>query len=352
MLGTLRSHRLSRVVPTLALALPGLFLLASASPVQGNPHIVARPVKVLVITSSADEAQPFVDRYRLTEKVAIAGLPSSDPNVLCNADDVCALATGMGKANAAASVAEVVFGGQLDLTQAYFLLTGTASIDPLQGTLGSTAWASQVVDFAISWEIDARSLPAGWKTGYLGIGTTDPTQMPTTTFGTEVYPIAPALLQEALKLSKPTKLGDDATVKAERAHYTGMPAAQPPSVIGCDTMSSDTVWGGALLGARATAWTSLMSGGTYCTAQQEDNATLTALARGDASGLLDAQRALVLHAGSRFDRPYTGQTAFAALTAPQADATALARDNLALAGGAFIDDVVSRWSQWQKGVAP
>jgi purine nucleoside permease len=330
----------------------GAIVVGSASPVHGMPTAPPRRVKVLVITTLEQEAEAFVDHFAMTEKVAVPGLLPSDPAILCNADDVCELTTGMGKANAAASVADAIFGGRLDLSKAYFLVAGVAAIDPSQGTVGSVAWASHAVDFAISWEIDARSLPSGWTTGYLGIGTTSPTEMPGVLFGSEVYAISGGLLEEALTLSKTATLGDDASAQALRALYASAPATEPPAVLGCDTTSSDTAWGGALLGARATAWTSLMTSGagTYCTSQKEDNATLTALARGGDAGLLDPQRALVLHAGATFDRPYDGQSAYDALVASNDDVVTLAIGNLVLASAPFVADVVTRWSLWETGV--
>ena len=48
--------------------------------------------------------------------------------------------------------------------------------------------------------------------------------------------------------------------------------------------------------------------GTYCTTQQEDNATYEALRRGAAAGRLDLKRVAVLRTGANFDRPHPGQT--------------------------------------------
>lgn len=47
----------------------------------------------------------------------------------------------MGHTNAAASTMAVVFSGKLDLSQAYFLVTGISGIDPNVGTIGAATWA-------------------------------------------------------------------------------------------------------------------------------------------------------------------------------------------------------------------
>jgi purine nucleoside permease len=58
------------------------------------------------------------------------------------------------------------------------------------------------------------------------------------------------------------------------------------------TTAGDTWYHGIYLGERAEAWTTLWTGGkgTYCTTQQEDNATYMALTRGAISGLVDLNR--------------------------------------------------------------
>jgi purine nucleoside permease len=321
-----------------------------ASPVRGHPTVGPRQVEVLVLASVDAEAQPFIGRFKLTDKVTVPGLTAMDPAVLCNSDDVCVLTMGRGKANAAASVSEAIYSGLFDFSKTYFLVVGLAAMDPTQGTVGSVAWASHVVDFGISWEIDARSLPSGWTTGYLGIGAMNPTQKPANSFGSEVYSLDTSLSQQAVSLATSIKLADDAAAQALRAHYSAAPANKPPTILQCDTTSTDTVWGGALLGARATAWTTLMSGGTYCTSQQQDNATLTALTRGGSAGLLDSTRIAVLHAAWTFDRPYTGQSPYDALVNTSTSLQALAASNLVAASAPVVTDIVNRWTQWERGV--
>ena len=104
----------------------------------------------------------------------------------------------------------------------------------------------------------------------------------------------------------------------------------------CDTATSDTWWTGARLGEHARRWTALLTDGEgiYCTTQEEDNATLTALTRGAQSGLIDFKRVAVLRSGSDFDRGYMNQSAFDALRAQfaLAGAVRISTDNLVRAG--------------------
>jgi purine nucleoside permease len=325
-------------------------LLFVAKTVRSDPS-TARAVKVLVITTSDAEAKPYGDALGLTDSVPVPGLSEANPAVRCNADGVCLLTTGPGKANAAASVMAVIESEPFDLSHTYFLVAGLAAIDPGEGTVGSVTWAQNVVDSGIAWEIDARALPAGWSTGYLGILAKSPSDKPGSSFGTEFYPLVPSLVAKALALSESAALEDGPAASAYRAHYAASPATEPPKVITCDTTTSDTYWHGELLGQRAHDWVAAVTGGkgAYCTMQQTDNATIAALHRGADAGLLDAKRVLVLHAASRFDRQYPGQSAAESFAA-DAGGNAVALHNLAIAGVPVIAEIVANWDAWQTGV--
>jgi purine nucleoside permease len=323
---------------------------------QPQPQAPApREVKVLVISMFEPEAAPWVEPFKLTESVPVPGLLAESPALRCNADGVCLLVTGMGHANAAASTLAVALDPRFDLRRTYFLIAGIAGIDPAQGTLGTAAWARWLVDFGIAHEIDPREMPAGWKTGYFGVMTKKPGEKPKFDYHTEAFQLDEALLQKALALSRNVALEDSKEARACRARYRRAPANQPPKVTQCDTLGGDTWWHGHRLGLHAREWTKLLSdgGATYCTTQQEDNATYNALARSAAAGRLDLKRLAVLRTASNFDRPYPGQSAHASLMASTTGATGgfvPATRNLALAGGALVRDIVARWPQWREAV--
>ena len=119
-----------------------------------------------------------------------------------------------------------------------------------------------------------------------------------------MYQLNEPLLQKVLSLTSKVDLtvNDNPTAQAYRGHYAEAKAKGPPRVIQCDTMAGDTWFHGIKLGERATAWTELWTGGngTYCTTQQEDNATYMALTRGANSGLVDLNRVAVLRTASNF----------------------------------------------------
>ena len=48
----------------------------------------------------------------------------------CNKADICQVTTGMGHANAAASMTALIFSRQFDLSRTYFLIAGIAGMTP------------------------------------------------------------------------------------------------------------------------------------------------------------------------------------------------------------------------------
>ncbi|TCW84192.1 purine nucleoside permease [Burkholderia sp. SRS-46] len=333
------------------MVLAGMF--ASTAQAAGDSARRPRAVKVLVITMFGPEGKAWLDRLGPLQRVAVPGLSPDYPAVSCTRDDVCVLTTGMGHANAAASMAALVYSRQFDLRKTYFLITGIAGIDPAQGTLGSAAWARYLVDFGIQWELDAREIPAGWKSGYLGINTKSENEKPPLDYRTEVFQLNEALLQKALSLSRDVTLHDSAEAAAHRAKYPNAPANQRPAVIQCDTLASDTWFSGTALGQRARDWTRLLTDGkgVYCTTQQEDNATFEVIKRAAAAGLADPQRVAVLRSGSDFDRPPEGGSDVANLLDYQSQGGFVpALDNLYLAGSPLVNAIVKDWGHWKHGV--
>lgn len=313
-------------------------------------------VKVLVINLFSLEAAPWLAALKPTRDIAVPGLSPDYPLVKCNADAVCQMTTGMGHANAAASVMAVMLSGRFDLRRTYFLIAGIAGIDPARGTLGSAAWARYLVDVGIAHEIDARELPKDWSEGYFGVMTNGPNEVPRLDYRTEVFQLDDSLLRQALALSHAVQLEDADDLRAYRRHYAEAAAKRPPSVIQCDTLSGDTWWSGRRLGEHARHWTKLLTdgNGVYCTTQQEDNAVLNVLARGVASRLVDLRRVADLRAGADFDRPYPGQTALATLLDQRRlmDSATVAADNLVHAGMPLVNAIVAHWDEWQQGVPP
>lgn len=256
------------------------------------------PVRVLVITMFEDETAPWLAHESLPLRVPVRG--ASAP-LRCGPRGMCVAQLGMGKSNAATSMTAILDSPRLDLRRTVFITAGIAGTSPKSGTLGFAAWARWVVD----WDLGRHLLPAtapGVPHGYL----------PGRDVGTNVFHLDEALVRQAYRLTRNLTLTDSPQAVAERAHYPGQ-AGLRPYVATCDTITGDDYWVGTELSETAEYITALRTGGRgrYCTAQQEDNATATALARHGRLG-----RYLVLRTAANFDQPWPGQTVLQHLSSP------------------------------------
>ena len=58
----------------------------------------------------------------------------------------------------------------------------------------------------------------------------------------------------------------------------------------------------------------------------------------------------VLRTASNFDRPYPGQTPYDSLVNSNSGGFVPSLNNLYLAGGPLVNEIVTRWSVWKHGV--
>lgn len=280
--------------------------LALSLPAQKKQEI-----KVVVVTmfergedtgDAAGEFQLWVEREKLTRKIPF---PQGNRDLRTDGKGLIAMVTGVGTAKAASSVMALGMDPRFDLTKAYWLVAGIAGVDPADASLGSAAWATYVVDGDLAHEIDAREIPADWKTGFVPLRKAVPYEMPLREPSEgEVYKLNPELVDWAYGLTKSLDLGDSAALRDRRAQMTGMPNAQrPPFVLKGDTLQSSTFWHGKLLNQWANDWTAYHTKGAanYVTTAMEDTGTLQSLHFLAKAGKVDVNRVLVLRTASNFD---------------------------------------------------
>jgi purine nucleoside permease len=275
------------------------------------------PVKVVVITMferGADtgdepgELQFWVERNHLDRVIPF---PQGFHDLRMNRDGVLAVLTGVGTAKSAAAIMALGMDQRFDLTKAYWLVAGIAGINPARGSLGTAAWAEWVVDGDLAREIDAREIPADWKTGYLPLRGSVPYQQPRGPAEGEVYHLDPGLADWAFQLTERVPLADSEAMQAARKQYESANARRPPFVMKGDTLSSGTFWHGKLLNEWATDWVQYHTGGkgAFVTTAMEDTGTLQSLTFLAKAGRADLNRVLVLRTASNFDLPPPGVTA-------------------------------------------
>lgn len=267
---------------------------------------------------------------------------------------------GESEINAATSMAAFVFSGLFDLTKTYFLLAGIAGVNPKLGTLGSVALSKYSVQVALQYEFDAREMPANFTTGYLPYGAYAPDEYPSIIYGTEVMELNENLRDVAAGLAQRAELADSVMSADYRARYATSQAYEAattkPSVIKCDSATSDVYYSGTLLSEAfentTMLWTN-QSTVTYCMSAQEDSAILEVLVRAAACKLVDFSRAIAMRTGSDFDRPPPSVGAFENLRIIDQNGFDIAIQNLYLAGVEIVEGILAGWdAKFHKGIAP
>jgi purine nucleoside permease len=183
------------------------------------------PVRVVVVTTfesggdngpnASGEIANWVEQLPLKEKIEF---PQGYHHLRYNRDlQVLGIVSGEGKSHAAASIMALEMDPRFDLSKAYWCVAAIAGVDPNKASVGSTAWAKCVVDGDLSYEIDARDIPAGWPTGIVAVGRATPYQPPAPPFetigGHVVFKLNESLVNWAFELTKGIALPDDATLR-------------------------------------------------------------------------------------------------------------------------------------------
>ena len=210
-------------------------------------------------------------RDLLAVNISTPGLSMLYPQVHCLADlSVCQVTTGEAEINAAATLMAVVLSGEFDFAKTYFFIAGIAGVNPRYATLGSVALARYAVQVGLQYEFDAREMPENFTTGYFPYGAVRPNECPKLTYGTEVMELNDALRDVAYSFASAARLADSDDAARYRTKYSSIDAfaaaTRPPSVVKCDSATSDVYYSGALLSEAfeniTASWTN--ASGRYC----------------------------------------------------------------------------------------
>ncbi|MDI1296973.1 MAG: purine nucleoside permease [bacterium] len=297
------------------------------------------------------EFQLWKERRHLDTRIPF---PQSHHDLYYNPDSqILAIVTGMGTAKSATATMALGLDPRFDLTHAYWLVAGIAGIDPQDASIGSAAWARYLIDGDLAHEIDAREIPADWKSGYFPLSKKGPNDPSPPTPQGEIFEINPALRDWAYGLTKDLTLPDDPAIKAERAKYTGYPMGQrPPFVLKGDQLAAMTFWHGKRMNDWANDWVRYWTQGQgeFVTSGMEETGTFQAITYLDRIGRVDKNRFMVLRAGSNYTMPPPGHSAadyllrenegFAGMTA--------ALESLYLVGSKVIDELGAHWDRYEK----
>ena len=330
-------------------------LTAGGAAAQQRP-ISVKVVVVAMFERGADtgdepgEYQYWVERNKLDRVIPF---PQGNHDLRMNRDGVLGILAGIGTAKATASIMALGLDPRFDLRNAYWLVAGIAGIDPADGSLGSAVWAEWVVDADLAHEIDAREIPAGWKTGYVPLRKSVPYEQPRqTAVEGERYHLNPALVDWAFHLTENVPLLDSEAMRNERNQFASANARRPPFVLKGDDLSGSTFWHGKLLNEWANDWVKYHTDGqgNYVTTAMEDTGVLQALTFLDKSKRVDLNRVLVLRTASDFDQPVPGMTAAQSLARNkigQYTGYLPALETAWRVGNTVVMNLVEHWNQYR-----
>ncbi|MFC7154120.1 phosphorylase [Halomarina halobia] len=277
------------------------------------------------------ELRPWLDRYDFAREIAVTGAVDA---VRCTDDGIGVATTGMGKAQAAATVTALHRTPRLDLSRAYVVTAGVAGGSPAVGTLGSVFLADAVVD----WDRKFRWDPDGDGEG--------PTIGPLP-FDPEpgVYRLNGDLVAAARRATANVPLRDLPEARAYRERYPQEAARGSPTVGVGTTLCGDEFWHGERLAAAAEELVEGYGVGPHATTEMEDYGTALAL---DRAGRLD--RYLNVRAVANFDRPAPGRSARESIDEDVEAFVGLAVENAFRVASAFVERVTERWESYRDGV--
>jgi purine nucleoside permease len=349
---------MSRLTPALLLS---SLLLGSAAAAHADPI----PIKAVIVTTfdsdynnpagtgkSNGEASRWIERLHLDQELPF---PAGFRPLHLNADGVLEIMTGMATARASASIMALGLDPRFDLTKAYWILAGTAGIDPLQASQGSAAWAEWIIDGDITNYIDPREIPKDWPDGRIPWDKTSPFDPPGANIG-QWYHLDHGLVHWAYGLTKDTPVPDTDGMKKFRAAFVGFPQAQkPPFVLIGDNLCSATYWQGTLTTAWARRWVKLYTHGqgTFVTSSCEDSGFMQAMTFLGHAGKVDARRALVLRTASDYSVPKPGVTSAESLQYGSANAYMAeneAFESAYVVGSVVVKEWVAHWPQYRDAV--
>jgi purine nucleoside permease len=182
-----------------------------------------------------------------------------------------------------------------------------------------------------------------------------PNDYPGEIYGTEAFELNHNLKDRYITLTLGLTLNDTEAAQQYRDSYGYAPANQPPTVVACDSVTSNVYWSGSVLGDAFYNYTLLLTNGSgqYCATQQEDNATLEALLRGQLAGKVDFTRVAVMRTASDFDRAPPDETEVFHLLYAQQQGFLPSIVNIFIAGSAIANDVLNNWDTlYAEGIKP
>ncbi len=270
-------------------------------------------IKVVIVVAFEPDQGPvpgelryFRERENLNQTLPF---PAGYRPLHLSASGILGIVTGVGAARAAASIMALGLDPRFDLTQALWLITGVAGIDPARGSLASVILPEYVVDGSLTHELDAREIPPEWPDGFVPIGKSYPYEQPREPrFNGDdgiCFHLNRKLIESAFQLLRDEPLLDTENMASRRKHFQpANPAHCPPQIQRGDELACTTFWHGKLLSERARHWVEYQSDSqaVYTITAMEDAGILQALTNLAGAGRVNLNHVLIARAASNFDQ--------------------------------------------------
>ncbi|EMA41162.1 phosphorylase family protein [Halobiforma nitratireducens] len=276
-----------------------------------------------------DERRAWLEHYAADLERAVLVPGAYTPIYLTDDAGVAITTTGIGKSDAAATVAALFGAPTIDLSAAYVVSAGIAGGAPERLALGSVVVADAVVD----WDRKHR-----WDHGDSDHSSGDGRDTPPIDRlayrpREYVHHLEERLVDDAVAAVGSVDLREDPDVLASQRRYPDAPA-DGPTVERGTTVCGDEFWHGPRY-AREVEWLCDRYGvAPYFTTQMEDAATATVLER---FGTLE--RYLSVRAVANYDRSAPGESVTESFDGTEASLE-LAIDNAARAGVAIVSNLL------------
>ncbi|RQH03515.1 phosphorylase family protein [Natrarchaeobius oligotrophus] len=332
--------------------------LADIDPGPPEPDDPVRPAALVLPAVSEpplNELGPWLERAEVVDAVAV---PGTDAPLALTADGRAITTTGIGKSDAATTVAALLATPGVDLESAYVVSCGIAGSSPETAPLGSVVVADAVVDWDRKHRWDRseerdegfdRDEPdgrgdssargrSGDRAGPSARGRPDDPDRAIDLLAYRprdyVHRLEERVVETALEAAHRVDLDADSDAIAYQKRYPDAPEDGPTVETGT-TVCGDEFWHGPRYAREVEHLCARYGVGPYATTQMEDAATARALER---FGRRD--RYLSVRAVANYDRSAPGESVEESFDGTDAS-LALAIENAARVGSAVVDELVA-----------
>lgn len=312
------------------LIIPFLFCLSLFSVSPAKAEVI--PLKVVILTTYTVEDIARVPlKYSLEIKrwydknfsnAEYYRVKGTDSYIYIK-DGLAFITIAKGKKGAVGSLSALLKDPRFDFSEAYFVVTGSASVPPQAASTGSVCIAEWVLDH----EYKTTAVKKGKK------------KIMVAKSGS-LFRLNEDLIKWSLLLNKDTKLTDNAKAAKHRDRYPSKTAQSDPFIFTATSVTVSPKKTGGEASAQAERLCREHKAGRYGILQEEDNAIAYVLKQSR-----HLERLLIIRSGTDFDQLPHGMK-----KAVSSGAFAISVVNNYRAAAPLVKEILGNWHEWRRGV--